>query len=93
MPKTRSSVKKQVNEQESKNEEVGTFSTSNIAPIVDRSTIDLGHKKVMQQKDKEVKKTQKKPHHKTQARNQKKQLGMKRNPENIKKTKMHGALR
>ena len=91
MPKTRSQTKKDSRKENQPRTQLTTFgSTGNqLASVIDRSKFELSHPKIQDDKMQEVKKMEKKPHMKPMSRKQKKQMGMKRNLNNIRQTFQH----
>ena len=85
MPKTRKTTKKEAEKKEIAEDRVATFQTNNqIAAVVDKSVFETTHPVIMGGKDREIKKMQKRGEGFAEIRNQKKQMGFKRNTMNIK---------
>ena len=92
MPKTRSQTKKETTAHNQPENQLTGFTGNRVASVIDRSKFEIQNPMILEEKNMETKLMNKKPHYKSQARNQKKQKAMKRNIMNIQKNYRHKEL-
>ena len=94
MPKTRRAAKKEAEKKEVTESQVATFqNNTQITAVVDKSVFETSHPVITSGKDTEIKKMQKRGERFAEVRNQKKQLGAKRNTMNIKQNHQFKSLK
>ena len=89
MPKNKS---KSVPKSESKEVEISKFGGHTIAKVMDKSKFELGHHKIAEERDNEVRRMLNLPLVNSQYTHQKKQFGMKKNLNNMRQNFKHHPL-